>query len=67
MTEENTNESREIEIVDPDGMHIDAGFVIGRYKGKSIKMNLYRRCQLKFIINHAPIEPESRKSNPLHR
>jgi hypothetical protein len=39
MTEENMNESREIEIVDPDGMRIDAGFVIGRYKGKSIKMN----------------------------
>lgn len=47
-----------IEIVDPDGMRTNAGFVIGRYKGKSIKMNFYHRRQLKFIINHAPIEKQ---------
>lgn len=36
----------------------DAGIVIGRYKSESIKIKqfFHRRCQLKFIINHAPVE-----------
>lgn len=34
-----TEGNRVIEIVDPGGMRTDAGFVIGRHKGKSIKMN----------------------------